>query len=91
MMEAIGNLIQRASYYSPEPLASTFRAISRTVRTSEDNSVGGVSLDLNGDFLSLLQQQIEVQLELQSVSMVSNIEKSKHESKMAAIRNIRVA
>lgn len=41
-------------------------------------------------YSDLLQKQIEVQQQMQIVSMESNIEKSKHETQMAAIRNVRV-
>ena len=52
--------------------------------------VGGVSTVVGGDFQELLKLQMETQIQMQSISMSSNIEKSKHESKMAAIRNVRV-
>ena len=44
----------------------------------------------NNSGSDLIAAQVEMQKEMQVTSMVSNIEKSKHESKMAAIRNIRV-
>ena len=43
-----------------------------------------------GDFTGLLQQQIEIQRVMQIVSMASNVERSKHETEMAPIRNMRV-
>lgn len=48
------------------------------------------SMGLNPIYTDLLQQQLQAQQEMQVVSMESNIEKSKHETQMAAIRNIRV-
>jgi len=54
-------------------------------------SVGGVSTEAVGDFAELINLQIQVQQEMQTVTMVSNIEKSKHESKMAALRNVRTS
>lgn len=51
--------------------------------------IGGVS-DIGG-FQQLLNQQMEVQLAMQTTSMQSNVEKSKHETRMAPIRNIRVS
>lgn len=41
------------------------------------------------ELLSLIELQRQMQIEMQSVSLISNIEKSRHESKMSAIRNIR--
>ena len=83
--------LQRAAQYLPEPKLSTrqvFDGIFSTI--SKVASVGGVPSAATGDFASLINQQIEAQKELQSTTMVSNIERSKHETKMSAIRNIRV-
>ena len=52
--------------------------------------IGGVPLGATGSFSELIQAQIQSQMEMQTTSLVSNIERSKHESKMAAIRNIRL-
>lgn len=41
------------------------------------------------DLLGLINQQVEAQKEMQLVTMISNLERSKHESKMSAIRNMR--
>jgi hypothetical protein len=40
-------------------------------------------------YQDLLDKQIEIQLQMQLVTLESNIEKSRHETQMAAIRNIR--
>ncbi|MCB0352180.1 MAG: hypothetical protein KDD64_01610 [Bdellovibrionales bacterium] len=55
--------------------------------------LGGVTQfsGLDPTYSSLLNKQIEMQQQLQLVSLYSNIEKSRHESKMAAIRNVRSA
>ena len=42
-------------------------------------------------FYSLLQEQTKVQQEMQLISLSSNLEKSKHETSMAPIRNTRVS
>lgn len=39
---------------------------------------------------NLLNQQIQIQQVMQTVSMISNVERSKHEIEMAPIRNMRV-
>ncbi len=49
----------------------------------------GSVLDV-GTLTSLLQQQIQVQREMQVISMHSNIAKSQHEAEMAPVRNMRV-
>jgi ABC-type methionine transport system permease subunit len=43
-----------------------------------------------GEYAALLEMQREMQRELLTVTMLSNIERSKHEGKMAFARNIRV-
>ena len=51
----------------------------------------GIPGAIQPQYLSLLNKQIEMQEQMQLVSLSSNIEKSRHESKMAAIRNVRAA
>lgn len=41
-------------------------------------------------YVDLINKQIEVQQQMQLVSFHSNIERSKHETQMAAVRNMRV-
>ncbi len=52
--------------------------------------IGEVPTGATGSFAELINAQLQAQLEMQTTTLVSNIERSKHESKMAAIRNIRV-
>ena len=57
------------------------------------NTIGTVAtqlLDISPEYKDLLTLQMKVQQEMQTLSMESNIEKSKHETQMSAIRNIRV-
>ena len=54
------------------------------------SSLGG-GLGMSTDLFSLIEKQQQLQVEMETVSMISNIDKSKHESKMAAIRNIRTS
>lgn len=78
--------------YPPEPsssgmgLLNDIVGIARTVA----GGIGGVPLEASGSFAELIQAQIQSQMEMQTTSMVSNIERSKHESKMTPIRNIRL-
>jgi hypothetical protein len=76
--------------FIPEPqsrVASTFGQVLQAVGQVA-NTAGSV-VGMDPSYQSLLQKQIEMQEQLQLVTMESNIEKSKHESKMAAVRNIR--
>lgn len=92
-LNTVAQIGARAARYLPEP-ASTgvglFRDVMKAVEGSGDD-VGGVPGTATGDFADLIELQLEAQAEMQTTTMVSNIEKSKHESKMSAIRNIRVS
>ncbi len=79
--------------YNPEP-SSTGIGLFNDVMTTVQNvagDIGGVPLSAAGSFAALLQAQIQAQIEMQTTSMISNLERSKHESKMAAIRNMRMS
>ncbi len=81
--------------YIPEPQNRLGFGLS-----SIGSVVGGLASTLGGgsapsgtispEYRDLLERQIEIQTQMQLVSMESNIEKSRHETQMAAIRNIRV-
>ena len=55
-----------------------------------DTTTGLTGSGLNGDYSSLLAAQMQMQKEMMVVSMISNVEKSRHETQMAPVRNIRV-
>ena len=77
----------------PQPrnrLGVNFRSILSGVATMMGGGAGAaISGTLDPTYSSLLSQQITMQQQMQLVSLHSNIEKSRHESKMAAIRNVR--
>jgi len=78
--------------YNPEPQSRVgfdFRAILDRVGGLVGQATGMGGIDPR--YHDLLTKQMEMQEQLQLVSMHSNIEKSRHESKMAAIRNVRSA
>ncbi|MCB0338940.1 MAG: hypothetical protein KDD53_05015 [Bdellovibrionales bacterium] len=78
--------------FIPEPKNKVggFSGVLRGL-TDAASGVAKSVVSLDPSYEALLNKQIEVQQQLQAVSMESNIEKSRHESKMAAIRNIRSA
>ena len=91
------------SRYLPEPATRGTSKYGDTFRiaTTAATAIAGVAgnaltggalggLSGVGDFQDLISKQVEVQKEMQKTSMTSNIEKSKHETKMAPIRNLRV-
>lgn len=89
----IASISRKAARYLPEPASrgvGMFLDVMDAVKSVGKAAIGGVDTFAGGDFASLINLQIETQKEMQTTSMVSNIEKSKHESKMAAIRNVRV-
>ena len=55
------------------------------------SSVGSASAVVSDSNNELILAQIEMQREMQVTSMISNIEKSKHEARMTPVRNIRVS
>lgn len=76
--------------FIPEPqsaLVAPFKAVLGTVASSF--SGGSVFPGVQSEYADLLNKQIEMQQQMQLVSMFSNIEKSRHETQMAAVRNIR--
>ncbi len=78
---------------APEP-ASSFGALMRGVATTGLNIAravipGGDAIG-SQDLTGLLTMQIQIQQEMQTVSMISNVERSRHETEMAPIRNMRV-
>jgi len=96
-IRGVGNVSQNTAKYLPEPATTgvgTFRDAMDLVgqvggslaRTALGASVPGFP---SADFAELIAVQLEVQRELQTTTMVANVEKTRHESKMAPIRNIR--
>lgn len=80
--------------YPPEPRSSLGQwasAATSAVRQVASATLGaGFFPDPTGDLGSLLQQQIQIQLEMQVWTARSNIARSEHEIQMAPVRNMRV-
>ena len=77
--------------FIPEPKSSpsvSFGGVVQTLAAAATQIVPGAT-GISGEYLDMINRQIEVQQQMQLVSLVSNIEKSKHETQMAAIRNVR--
>ena len=91
-LPAGGGAQPSASYYMPEPSSTGVGVFADVVGAVSNiaGEVGGVSLNATGSFADLIQAQIQAQMEMQTTSMVSNIERSKHETKMTPVRNIRL-
>lgn len=78
--------------FIPEPRSkmSSFAATISKVAEGALGAVGGGLVGIDPKYAELIQLQVRVQEQMQQVSLVSNIEKSKHETQMAAVRNVRV-
>ena len=72
----------------PEP-RSTLAWGKATVGAGVD-AIGGLLGSGSADLGNLLNMQIQIQREMQVVSMLSNVYKSQHEMEMAPVRNMRV-
>lgn len=82
---------QSLKRFVPEPrsrLASTFGAVARAATAVATNET---THNIAPEYEELLNKQMEFQGQMQVVSLTSNAEKSKHEARMAAIRNVRTA
>ena len=85
MMNGLKSAIQTTSSFLPQPLSSGVNFASQLLPGQSSQVV-----DISPSYQALIDQQIQVQLEQQQVTFASNMEKSRHESRMAAVRNIRV-
>ena len=89
---AVFNFSHSLTRISPEPrssLSSGFWNVLSGV-SSLLNGAGSTFTGLNSEYAGLIQLQLETQKQMMLMSAYSNIEKSKHETQMAAVRNIRV-
>lgn len=81
--------VSNAAFYLPEPVAQGANFAGSLMRAAGGSS--STTVDISPQYQDLINKQIETQLELQQVTFISNIERSEHESRMAAVRNARVA
>ncbi len=83
-----------AARYLPEP-ATTGVGLFRDMMNAAYKLGGGdksaFEIGVSSEFSNLINLQLDAQRDMQQTTMVSNIERSKHESKMAALRNVRVS
>lgn len=70
-------------------LGTTFQKVMDVAGAVVSKTAGIAGVD--GDYASLLQQQIELQHQMMQVTMISNVERTRHETSMASVRNMRVA
>ena len=76
--------------YKPEPRnRSGFGRALQDVGSALVGTAGTLG-GIDPTYTALLTEQLRIQQQMQLVSFQSNIEKSRHETQMSAIRNIRV-
>jgi len=87
-------MVPGSSYarYAPEPRSGgSFWTQARDALSFATSTVANLAAVPGAEqFQSLLQEQMRVQMVMQVVSMESNLLKSRHETEMAAVRNMRV-
>lgn len=90
----ISDINQPLGEFQPEPQTSArldFTALLKAAGGIVNTATGAEVPGLDAPYQDLLNKQIEVQQQMMLMSMSSNIEKSKHETQMAAVRNIRTS
>lgn len=85
LLSSIANVAQGTARFLPEPVSSTLGFASSML-----GGGGTQYVDVSPSYQALIDRQIQVQMEQQQVTFTSNIERSQHESRMAAVRNIRL-
>lgn len=90
----------RLARFIPEPttragtsFSSVLNGITGVLGRVAGAALGGSSGGIPGlspEYVTLIEKQIETQMQMQLMTFHSNIEKSQHETKMTALRNVRV-
>lgn len=96
----IGNtgITTRMQHFNAEPqskyrnsITSNFKDIvSSALKTAVGAAGSAAGVDV-GNYQGLIDQQLQLQKEMMNVSLVSNLNRTEHETRMAAVRNTRVA
>ncbi len=78
---------------TPAPKSNAVKSFFNTLGNAATSALAGVAGGSSslGEYSELINMQIQMQQEMMTVTMVSNIEKSQHETRMAPVRNIRVS
>ena len=79
--------------FLPEPVSGIGRAFQSLIGAGLQvgKAITGANLvGIEPEYAALIQEQLHAQEQMQRVSLVSNIEKSKHETEMSVVRNVRI-
>lgn len=85
LLGGVSSVVNGLKQYLPEPVARGVDFASSLARAKDD-----LTLNLSPEYQALIEKQMEVQTEVQQATFASNIERSKHETRMAPVRNLRV-
>lgn len=96
-LTSLGRFIAQPQHRLGNTFASALRAAGGTLDVASSltgvrglGSVTGLA-GVDGQYADILQQQMEMQRQMMTVSMISNVERTRHETNMAGVRNMRVA
>jgi|GEM_PF-4749154 len=68
------------------PLPDGGNVLTNLTKTFSKNNIPD---QIDNQYQNIINQQIDLQRQMMLVSMYTNIEKTKHDTKMAAVRNLR--
>lgn len=85
-VEAVRAGAQTATRFMPEPVARGVDFVASLGRARSLSTEG-----MSSDTADLINRQIELQKEMLQVTMFSNLERTRHETRMAPARNIRLS
>ena len=84
-VDALVGAARAAARYLPEPVADGVDFVQSLMRAG-DLETGAIS----GETRELIEKQIQLQQEMLQVTLLSNIERTRHETNMAPARNVRL-
>ena len=88
----VHNSISALGRYTAQPnhrLGNTFKQVLGIAEAAVGKAASIAGVD--GDYAGILQQQMEMQRQMMMVSMISNTERTRHETNMVGVRNMRVS
>ena len=74
--------------FKPEPFDPG--TIVKSLGGMMKQSLAGGVIDISPQYEALMQQQMQMHQQMTEVSMRSNLEKARHDARMAVVRNMRV-
>ncbi len=82
--------VQVRSNTSGTGMSQTFQQALGAVAKVASTSIPGLA-GVSPEYSSMIQAQVEMQEQMMKVTLITNVERTRHETKMAPVRNTRVA